>query len=216
MYHIVAATAYHLPARASGCEARHQLGRRWVHLASSGIAYCADRDFSGGNTWSNSGAIDGTVDDNLYQTERNSGSGSSFSYALPVTVGKSYRITIKLAEIWRRVDNVYTQRIFHILVEDNMAFESVDIFDAQGGYTALDLEHTYVAGDDTLDIKFNNFLQKAKVSAILVEELSLCSNDGQPTGSPTKQSSNDDGPSPTPAVRCMITFTLQCFWIVMV
>jgi len=155
--------------------------------ASNGIAYDADRDFSGGDTWSNSGTIEGTDEDTLYQTERNSGLGSSFSYNLPVTVGKSYRITIKLAEIWHKVDNVDKQRVFDILVEGETAFNDVDIYYLVGGYTALDLEHTYVAGDGTLDIKFNNFLQKAKVSAILVEEMSSCS--------PTPGPDPDDGVS---------------------
>jgi len=143
--------------------------------AGSGIAYDADRDFSGGDTFSANGDIGGTAEDTLYVTERNAGLDQSFSYNLPVTVGKSYRITIKLAEIWHKVDNVNKQRVFDVLVEGQTVFNDVDIYDLVGPRAALDLEHTYVAKDGTLDIKFQNFLQKAKVSAILVEELSSCS-----------------------------------------
>ena len=146
-----------------------------AYSSADGISYEADRYFSGGSTWSSAGAVYGTDDDDLYQTERNAGSDGGFGYSLPVTAGKSYRVTIKLAEVWHRVDNVDKQRVFDVLVEGETVFNDVDIFATVGTRKALDLEHTYVAGDDSLDIQFESVMQKAKVSAVFVEELSSCS-----------------------------------------
>ena len=138
------------------------------------------------------GAIEGTDDDTLYETERNAGSDGAFEYNLPVTVGKSYKVTIKFAEIWSRV-GVDRDRVFDVLVEGQTVANDLDVFALAGTRTAYDIAYTHVAADDSLDIRFENVVQKAKVSAVLVEEISSCDT-SSPTESPVE---SFDDPEPT-------------------
>ena len=92
--------------------------------------YDADRNFDGGRSFYGNMEISNTEDDMLYLTERN----GDFSYSLPVTVGKTYRIKFHLAEVRGSVDSVGL-RVFNIFVEGQLpeALKNVDIYAEAGG-----------------------------------------------------------------------------------
>src|SRR5215475_2676880 len=66
-----------------------------AYTDATGLKYQADTRFSGGNTYTTSAAIGGTIDDALYQSERY----GNFSYTIPVANG-DYVVTLKFAEIY--------------------------------------------------------------------------------------------------------------------
>jgi len=144
----------------------------------------------------------------LYQIERHAKDGP-FSYSLGVDPGKRYCITFKLAEIFWKADPdewaergwVYNgwKRVFDIWVEGEVAFSNVNTFEQAGAlYKAHDLKYEYAATDSNLNIEFKNVIKKAKVNAILVEEIP--SNTLGPTTNPTRIPSEmpTEMPTPTP------------------
>jgi hypothetical protein len=61
-----------------------------------GNTWAADENYSGGTTVASGGAVTGTSDSTLYDTQRY---GSSFSYSFNVPAG-SYQVTLKFAETY--------------------------------------------------------------------------------------------------------------------
>jgi len=171
-----------------------------AYVSEDGISYEMDYGYSADNsgTYGSETEITGTNDDVLYQTERHTKSEfKGFSYSLSVVQGNTYRITLKLAELFWKADPAqYSgwERIFDILVEGEVAFDNINIFTRVGGLNKVyDLQYKYTATDSMLDIEFRKVKRAAKVNAILVEEL--------PSSTPglTNVPTNIPNRSPAPA-----------------
>jgi Malectin domain/IPT/TIG domain len=139
-------------------------------VESSGVrTFGADRYFIGGSTYADgSNGINQTVDDRLYQSERN----GEFRYEIPLPVG-SYELVMHFAELyWQGIG----QRVFNIMVEDTMSFANVDLVKLGGGsrLEAFTLDMPVTVTDGFLSIAFSSVNPKKdspKVSAIEVNFL---------------------------------------------
>jgi hypothetical protein len=129
-------------------------------IDSANNAWAADKNFSGGSTYTKANAIAGTVDDTLFQSERY----GNFSYNIPVPNG-TYAITLRFAEIyWTSAG----KRVFNVTVEGQTVISNLDIYAAAGANTALDRVVQATVTDGTLNIGFVTVVDNAKVSAIQV------------------------------------------------
>jgi hypothetical protein len=127
---------------------------------SVGNVWAADKNFSGGTTYSKANAIAGTVDDALFQTERY----GTFSYNIPVPSG-TYSVTLRFAELyWTSAG----KRVFNVSLEGQTVVSNLDLFAAVGANTALDRTFQITVTDGTLNIGFTTVVDNAKVSAIQV------------------------------------------------
>ena len=131
-----------------------------VLVASTGITYQADQNFSGGIRYQTTAAIANTVDDALYQSERL----GNFTYAIPVTNG-TYEITFKFAEV---IHNAANKRRFDILVEGLEVISNLDIFSVAGFLTKYDAKATVTVSDGVLNIQSRTDIDNAQLSAFHV------------------------------------------------
>ena len=111
-----------------------------------------EADFSyafGGRTFSASREILGTVDDFLYTSERY----GSFSYEFDDIPLGDYEVILHFAETWF---SSVGQRVFDIRMQNNLAFEDVDILVLTSGQQnyAVTLESTQVVSDGKLVVEF--------------------------------------------------------------
>ncbi len=127
----------------------------------SGRSWAADKNFSGGTSYSyGSVAINGTVDDALYQTER----FGNFNYAVPVTNG-SYTVKLHFAETYFTTSN---SRKFNVNIENGKGtLSNYDIYAQAGANTAkVETFSNISVTDGTLNIAFTTVTNNAKVCAI--------------------------------------------------
>ena len=94
--------------------------------------WAADQAYSGGTGAASGGAISGTPDPTLYDTQRY---GTSFSYSFAVPAG-SYQVTLKFAETYSG-DFGVGDRVFNVTINGAPALTNFDIF-AQVGANAAD------------------------------------------------------------------------------
>jgi hypothetical protein len=130
--------------------------------AADGTAYLPDTDptagRSGGGTRTVTNAIANTVDDPLYQTERN----GNFSYRVAVPNG-DYHLVLQFAEIRRNAANL---RIFDVSAEGVKLLDDFDLFVAAGGrYIAHDRVFPVTVADGVLNLVFTTVVDQAKISA---------------------------------------------------
>lgn len=127
-------------------------GRTWA--GDSGL-------FSGTTqTFTSAAAIGGTLDDALYQTERN---GTNFGYNIPVSNG-TYDVVLHFAEtFWTQAG----QRAFDVALEGAPQLQNFDLF-AQSGATnvAYAQEFSVTVNDGVLNISFLASVDRAKISGI--------------------------------------------------
>jgi len=140
----------------------------------SGATFDADRNYTGGNTYSNDVDIAGTTSDSLYTTERWAGE-KNFSYDVGVDSGE-YRVTFKLAEVYFGSENTggggNGSRVFDIFVEDERVVDDLDIHRRVGANTALDISRRVNVTDGELNIRFEDGpIENAKSGAVLIERL---------------------------------------------
>jgi Malectin domain/IPT/TIG domain len=122
------------------------------YIDSLAREFLPDQFFTGGMTSSNVVSIANTEDDNLYQYAR---VGDTFSYEIPVPVG-SYAITLLFSE---NEYNATRQRLFDVLVENEL-ISNVDIFQNAGGnFTATRLQVFQIVDDNFLSIRFTRSVQ---------------------------------------------------------
>ena len=145
---------------------------------SSGNAWTADKLYNTGSTYSVTTAIAGTVDDKLFQSERWDGATApDLQYSLPVSNG-NYRVNLYFAENY--VPNqVVGNRVFDVLIEGQVAFNDLDIFQQAGASTALILSKDVSVTDGTLNISFGRVVENPKINAIEV-----LTGTGTPTNQP--------------------------------
>ena len=139
-------------------------------VESSGVrTWIADQYFIGGSTYSDgSNNVNQTIDDRLYQSERN----GEFRYEIPVPVG-SYEVVLHFTELyWQGIG----QRLFDVVVEDTVSFKNVDMVKLGGGtrLQAFTLEAPATIIDGFVSIVFssaNPKMDSPSISAIEVNFL---------------------------------------------
>jgi hypothetical protein len=140
-----------------------------------GLVWQADQQFTTGGwgyvnpapptqsslTYAYTHAIDGTVDDVLYQAERFS--LAAYRFTVP---NATYSVVLKFAEIYP-----YTsvgKRVFDVSIEGTTRIANLDIMAAVGLWRALDYTFTLPVTDGVLDISFAPRAGYPKINAILV------------------------------------------------
>jgi GH35 family endo-1,4-beta-xylanase len=118
-----------------------------------------------GNSYSTSSTIKADADMEIYRTERWS---SYLAYAIPVTIGKEYKLTLKFAEIYASSSN---SRLFDVKVENDLFLNDLDVFAKAGGKNiAWDTTLVVMACDDALNIELFAVRDNAMIKGIVVEE----------------------------------------------
>ncbi|GAA4341535.1 malectin domain-containing carbohydrate-binding protein [Flaviaesturariibacter amylovorans] len=130
--------------------------------------FAADQSFSPnpGNRNSSTAAINGTTDDEIYQSER---WGSTFNYNFPIANGE-YRVVLHFAEFTYATVG---RRVFDVTMEGVKRLDNYDIFAKAGAFTAITESFTVNVTDGVLNINFSSLAADggktyAKVSAIEV------------------------------------------------
>ena len=111
-----------------------------AYADSLGNLWAADENFNGGSTIAQGGAVTGTNDSTLYDTQRY---GTSFSYSFNVPAG-SYQVTLKLAETYSG-DFASGDRVFNISINGAAVASNLDIFAQVGSNTADDKVYNNVS-----------------------------------------------------------------------
>ncbi len=136
-------------------------GPRYVD--SKGMVYEADTLYAGGNSYSSTIPIAGTLDDPLYQSERY----GDFGYHVPIANGH-YMLTLKFAEIYWGSKN---QRLFDIWVEEREALSNLDLFTAASKANAYDIRIPVRISDGMLNLVLKSNKDFAKLSGFVVQEM---------------------------------------------
>ena len=142
-----------------------------AYTASDGRQYVADTYFVGGSLGTDSGAIAGTVDDDLYLSRRQ---GNTFGYEIAVANG-SYVVDLSFSEFYWTTTG---KRYFDIKIEGQTVLDNFDVRAAAG---AVDTAYTTSSilvdvTDGVLDIDFDAELRTPFVNAISIRS----STDGMP------------------------------------
>ncbi len=120
--------------------------------------------YDNGGSYSTSNSISNTSNETLYQSERH----SMNSYKFDVPNG-TYHVTLKFAEIYY---NAPGERVFNVLMENQIVLQNFDIYAAAGQYTAIDKDFYVNVGDGQLNIDFVPVgTSDPKVNAIVIQEL---------------------------------------------
>jgi len=137
---------------------------------SKGQVWQADFGYNAGLPYSSSAQITGTSDPTLFQTERYNSGSSPMTYSFPVASGL-YHLNLLFAENYSPLQKVGA-RVFSIKVQNNLAFQNMDIFAAVGPNTALVKGLDVSVQNGILSIEFDNSVQNAKVDGIEILPLS--------------------------------------------
>ena len=135
------------------------------YMDSSGKNWVADQFFQGGSTFSQTGAIQGTQDPDLFLCER----FGNFGYNIPVRNGL-YAVRIHVAEIFFKTAGA---RVFNVTAEGTPFCPAVDIILQSGFRTAAVISSLVRVKDSVLNLKFLPATQNPKVSAIEVVPILL-------------------------------------------
>jgi len=137
-----------------------------AYMDTVGNIWQADNFFTGGGTYSTTAPIFKTEDDPLYQTER---SAANLSYQIPITNG-NYLVKLHFAETYW---DDFNQRVFDVSIENNLAFDDIDIFARSknaffpGKDSALVLSKSSInVSDGLLNLDLTASVDNAKLSAI--------------------------------------------------
>ncbi len=178
----------------------------------SGNIWVADRAYSTGSfgytsagnpgTYFRVVAIGGTVDDTLYQTERNwQASGGGYRFDVP---NGQYQVDLEFAEIYAGTSG--GQRVFDIVIQGAIVRSNLDIVSTVGSANAYDLRFVTTVSAGHLDISFTKRVGWPKISALHILPLAPVgtatvtqtpSNTGTPTDTPTITNTPTITPTPT-------------------
>ncbi|MBN2088997.1 hypothetical protein JW964_05265 [candidate division KSB1 bacterium] len=149
------------------------------YTATNGLPWIADRLYEGGGlgyvggaTYATTDAINNTLDDPIYQSERND--MQAYRFEVPNGV---YQVKLHLAEIYFELSN---KRVMSVLIEGQNKLSNLDIFQ-QAGHDAA-LVYTYsdiIVEDGRLDIEFSASINKPKISGIEITKIN--SGDSPPS-----------------------------------
>jgi len=182
--------SYDVRVNAGGNNYTDVVGKLW--LADKAYVAGSWGYTSTGAIYSVANAIDNTLDDTLFQTERYWG-GVGGGYRFDVPVQGVYQVSLLFSE---NVNSVWKNdmRVFHIDAEGQRAFANFDIFaQAPGRYRALIVTTTVTVSDGALNLDFRSIANKnsPKVNGIRVYSL-------QPaTPTPTRTSTVTQTPTRT-------------------
>lgn len=137
------------------------------YTTAGGIEYTADQYFSGGESASVEFAINETLDDALYQTER----WGAFSYAFPVTSERvvPYTVEMKFAETFYQASiptGGVGSRSMDIRIEGELVEDNLDLLALAPANTAINRTYFTHSGDSSIDIDFVAQTDWPTVSAI--------------------------------------------------
>lgn len=136
---------------------------------SNGKFWAADNYYLNGSTFSVGGAISGTVDDTLFQTERYRDTGP-LNYEFPIPETGDYEIKIYFAEIYNGITGA-GQRVFDVQIEGNVVENDLDLYGTVGPLTAVIKTYNVTLANTTIDIDFVSVVESPKVSAIQIKKV---------------------------------------------
>ena len=133
---------------------------------AAGNEWEADNGYNSGNTFTSAAAIDGTLDDALYQTERfdPNASGADLEYSFTVPDG-AYEVRLHFAETFTGI-TAPGMRVFDVEAEGSLALDNYDIFDHGGLNRAYVTTFPVTVADGELHLHFVRGVQNPKVCAI--------------------------------------------------
>ncbi|RYZ93184.1 MAG: hypothetical protein EOO68_21970, partial [Moraxellaceae bacterium] len=132
-----------------------------AYTSSEGVQYMADFFYDGGMPLNHAEPITGTVDDLLYQHER----FGNFVYAIPLP-NAHYDIELAWSEPWYSAEN---ERLFHVMIENTVRINNLDIFAHAGMFGVLKTVLTNVAVDDgMLEMAFIANAGYASLSTVVI------------------------------------------------
>ncbi len=134
-------------------------------VGADGIEYLADTYHVGGQTGTRVFEIEDTLDDQLYHSER----FGIFSYQVPVTEERFYRVELLFAETYFQAASDQGgpgTRRFDVYVEDKLAIQDFDILAAVPTLTAIKKNVITYVTDGVIDIDFGLVTDWPKVSGM--------------------------------------------------
>ena len=165
-----------------------------------GNLWSADENYSGGSTVAEGGAVTGTSDSTLYDTQRY---GNSFNYSFNVPAG-TYQVTLKFAETYSG-DFATGDRVFNVAVNGTTVLSSLDVYSQAGGNAADDKVINNVSpSGGVITIQFAG-TSSADTSA-MVDALQVIPQPVLSTSTPTRTN------SPTSTVTGTPTSTRTSTW----
>ena len=141
-----------------------------AYTAFDGTQYVDDAYFTISNSFINNSIPDiaGTVDDDLYTSERTT---FNLTYDIPVENG-DYDVTLHFAEIFYGATGGTIGgsglRVQDVTIEGMLMIDDLDIFDSVGAETALVFTFPVTVTDETMTILLNSVVNKVKISAIQI------------------------------------------------
>jgi glucose/arabinose dehydrogenase/PKD repeat protein len=136
----------------------------------SGDTFITDQFGIGGMLYTDAIPIDGTTDDELYQSEIFGPAGGTFSYEIPVGVAANYDIRLHFAELFFGVGSQTGgsgSRVFDVSIEGTTVLSNFDILSEVAPATALAKEFNNVLiNDGFASIVFTGVTQSAKINGI--------------------------------------------------
>ena len=118
-----------------------------------------------GNSYSTSSVIQAKTDKEIYKTERWS---ANLAYAIPVTKGKEYKVTLKFAEIYHSAKNL---RLFDVTVNGQLFLDNYDVYAAANGKNiAVDTATIATADDGYIYVELNASKDNAAIKGIVIDE----------------------------------------------
>ena len=159
-------------------------------------AYDGSWGYTGGTAKSNTNAVSGTTEDQLYQEYRED--PVEYRYTLP---NGDYEVTLRFAEF---VVNKATDRQMRITIEGIVVEDTLSIYALVGKNAALDRVYQVIVSDGELNVLFakNGGKKKPVISAIAVLEVGG-GGPPEPTPTPTEEPATPTPvpPSPTPTAE---------------
>lgn len=139
--------------------------RMLKHEYPFGIAFdLYENGVNYGNSYATSSSITAPADAEIYKSER---WYSFLSYAIPVVKNKTYKVTLKFAEIYF---NNPGERIFDAYIEGDKVLSNFDIFVAAGGNNiAIDTSFNVIATDSIINIEFYASKDNAAIKGIEIK-----------------------------------------------
>lgn len=163
-----------------------------VYVDGNTQTWAADNGFTSGSTSTFANPIEGTTDDTLYQTFRYDDTPSSpLDYSFPVTNGQ-YEVRLHFAETWSGVTAV-GQRIFDVLLENQIAIDNLDVFAVAGANTAYVATLNTTVSDGQLTIGLRHVVQNPFICGIEVFSLGTGGLDTEPPSAPAVLSATTVG-----------------------
>ncbi len=162
---VTTSSTYALRINAGGNDYQDSQGRLWV----------ADYGYNVLGTSSTTDAINGTIDDALYQSEHYHSEWSDITkpeleYRFNVSSG-NYAVILHFAEITTSVN-----RVFDVEIEGQQVIDDLDIVGEAGRFTALSKNISTTVNDGEINIRFPRNAKSPKVSAIEILEVRNTSN----------------------------------------